>query len=147
MEGVENSGSDPDLDLVNKKIEDYEQNYSQQEEVKQEKQINPKDPKQDRSSATVVQDTTKRCTTQPPVIQDTTKRCTKSEEIGSQQKGEVSSNGNVSNVCKIPQDLINKLEELHIPLDEKVKKVVSRSECLRQRRSSHLASVWSNEAR
>ncbi|MGB5594520.1 MAG: hypothetical protein WBM62_10880 [Crocosphaera sp.] len=131
VEGVENSGSDPDLDLVNKKIEDYEQNYSQQEEVKQEKQINPKDPKQDRSSATVVQDTTKRCTNQPTVIQNTTKRCTKSEEIvetlhaTSVQKVEVSSNGHASNVCKIPQDLINKLEELHIPLDEKVCKAIA----------------------
>ncbi len=132
MEGVENSGSDPDLDLVNKEIPELEQNCSRQtEDSQEEKPVSKEDPNQDQSSATVVQDTTKRCTNQPTVIQDTTKRCTKSEEIvetlhaTSLQKVEVSSNGNASNVCKIPQDLINKLEELHIPLDEKVRKAIA----------------------
>ncbi len=111
--GVENSGSDPVLDLANKEICSDKQSYSQQETVKEEKLVNPKDPDQDQSTASVVQ--------------VTTKRVTKSVDIAHKNEGEREKVHPVtpSPCSDIPQDLITKLQDLGISLDGEVRRAIA----------------------
>ncbi len=103
--GVENSQSDPVLDLVNKKVDGTEQNYSEEATINEEKQINPKDSGKDQSSASVVQTTTTRVT---------------SQEISPEAKAKKISHEAVD----IPEDLISKLKDLGITIDEQVKRTI-----------------------
>jgi hypothetical protein len=154
VEGVENSFQDPDLDLVNKENCLNEQNYSQQEEVKQEKKVNFKDP----GKVEIFRDAVQCNTENTEVVQSSTPigtkelsqeqsfeigverpltstqdrlgtqeiaECTKSEKIGTQAYVEVSRNGNAADVCKIPQNLLNKLEDLGISIDEQVRRAIA----------------------
>ncbi|MGK7887317.1 MAG: hypothetical protein AB4057_22145, partial [Crocosphaera sp.] len=109
--GVENSGSGSDLDLVNKEISSNEQGYSQQEEVKEEKLVDKKDPGKDQSSADVAQVTTKRVTKSVEIVQKNTEIIHENEE----QKS-----------CpNIPEDLISKLKDLGISLDGEVRRAIA----------------------
>ncbi|WP_287136564.1 hypothetical protein [Crocosphaera sp.] len=107
--GVENSGSGSDLDLVNKKVGDTEQSYSEQETVQEKKLVDKKDPDQDQSSADVVQVTTKRVTKSVP----STQLPVDSEQLP------------VTQCSDIPEDLISKLKDLGISLDGEVKRTIA----------------------
>ncbi len=109
--GVENSQLDPVLDLVNKKVDDTEQSYSQQETVKEEKLVNPKDSGKDQSSVDVVQITTRRVT----------------KSVTSEQSPVTSEQSPVtqSPSADIPEDLITKLKDLGISLDGEVKRAIA----------------------
>ena len=107
--GVENSGSGADLDLVNKKVGDTEQSYSEQETVQEKKLVDKKAPDQDQSSADVVQVTTKRVTKSVP----STQLPVDSEQLP------------VTQCSDIPEDLISKLKDLGISLDGEVKRTIA----------------------
>ena len=107
--GGENSGSGSDLDLVNKKVGDTEQSYSEQETVQEKKLVDKKDPDQDQSSADVVQVTTKRVTKSVP----STQLPVDSEQLP------------VTQCSDIPEDLISKLKDLGISLDGEVKRTIA----------------------
>ncbi len=100
--GVKNFSLDSDLDWVNKKVDDTEQNYSEQATAKKEKLVNNKNSGDDQSSADVVPITTKRATSQ-----------------------EIYPKKNNHEAADIPQDLISKLKDLGISLDEQVKRTIA----------------------